>query len=101
MKKNLFTVFAVLLSTAAWASHHDDDQVLIQSGAFKNQVFAEQQAAKVSLLGVPSGVVEIQDVEGNIVRVVRSKQSMPQKEAEVVIDRLEQNNVRAMLIDNF
>ena len=101
MKKSVFSFLLVLLPATALASHHDDDQVLIQSGAFKNQVFAEEQAAKVSLLGVPSGVVEIQDTEGNIVRVVRSKQSMPQKEAEVVIDRLEQNNVRAMLIDNF
>lgn len=101
MKKSVFSFLLALLPAAALASHHDDDQVLIQSGAFKNPVLAEQQAAKVSLLGVPSGVVEIQDMEGNIVRVVRSKQSMPQKEAEVVIDRLEQNNVRAMLIDNF
>lgn len=97
MKKYAFSVSALLLCATAFAN---GDQVLIQSGAFKNQQFADQQAAKVSLLGVPSTVVEVTDTEGNVVRVVRSKNRMPQKEAEEVIERLEKNDVRAILLSS-
>lgn len=97
MKKSVFVAVWVCLSAVAVA---ENDQVLIQSGAFKNQVLADRQAAKVSLLGVPSKVVELRDAEGNIVRVVRSNHSMSQKDAEAVVDRLEKNNVHAMLLSD-
>lgn len=95
MKKYGLAVLCVLFTTVALA---DDNQFIVQSGAFKNSALANGQAAKVSLLGVPSTVVELKNEQGETIRVVRSSKKMLQKEAEEVVDRLDKEHIHAMLL---
>lgn len=92
------TVFALLLALSGMvAAESGGVYVVVQSGAFKNPKFAERQAAEVSLLGVPSSVVAVQDDEGGTVSVVQS-QPMLQKDAEAVLEHLEQNKIHALML---
>lgn len=104
MKKYVFAMMCAVLSTLSWAivesevvsedtSHH----FVLQTGAFANSGLASAQAGRISLLGVPSKVVEITDEQGNIVRVVRSNR-MPQKEAERLAERLEKEHSVPVLL---
>lgn len=73
--------------------------VVLQVGAFRTDRLADSQVAKVSLLGVPAKIVKIKDAEGNVMRVVRSRQRLKQAEAEKAVGRLEKNNVPVLLLN--
>lgn len=90
------------------AQHHENSEkiaeklqnstVVIQTGAFNNDDFALGQAARVSLLGVPSQVVKLKNSKNNsTMHVVRSYR-MQRPEAEKIISRLREQDVPAMMI---
>ncbi|UOP04779.1 SPOR domain-containing protein [Conchiformibius kuhniae] len=103
MKKSFLTaVFMVCCATSLALANEVDETLgknrfVIQSGAFTDPDLADAQAGRISLLGVPSRVVEKKNAQGNIVRVVRSKR-MTQEDAERVAERLTREHDVAVLL---
>lgn len=85
--------------TAPADTSNHQSGVLIQAGAFRTDALADSQMAKVSLLGLPAQVVRVKDANGNVMRIVRSRERLKQAEAEEVVGRLSRHNVQTLLID--
>ncbi|WP_314342199.1 SPOR domain-containing protein [Simonsiella muelleri] len=72
--------------------------VMIQMGAFLSEDLAETQAAKASLLGVPSRVVKTTNANGTRISVVRSRQRIEQVQAQKMVNQLKANDMPALLM---
>lgn len=74
------------------------ETVTLQMGAFTDPNLAYKQAAKASLLGLPSRVVHMKNRNGDTVRVVRSSYRLKQVEAEKIAADLREQQVNVLLM---
>lgn len=74
------------------------ETVTLQMGAFTDPNLAYKQAAKASLLGLPSRVVHMKNRNGDTVRVVRSSYRLKQVDAEKIAADLREQEVNVLLM---